>query len=118
MDQEAQLIAQHDTYAQWLGHLYDAFELVDRRSGEIREPETNAWLLEQVLSAMEQIDQSRVRKFAKTLRNHQKQLLTFLDWAALAMIPYRHQLDNTSPPQKSKSCLCEPSPAVGFCVKP
>jgi hypothetical protein len=92
VNKEEQLIAQHDTYAEWLGHLYDAFELVDWRSGEIREPQTNAWLLEQVLTAMEQIDHSRVRKFVKTLRNHQKQLLTFLDWAAVAMIPYQHQL--------------------------
>jgi len=92
VNKEERLIAQHDTYAEWLGHLYDAFELVDWRSGEIREPETNAWLLQQVLTAMEQIDQARVRKFVKTLRNHQKQLLTFLDWAALAMIPYQHQL--------------------------
>jgi len=100
--QEAQLIAQHDTYAQWLGHLYDAFELVDRRSGEIREPETNAWLLEQVLSAMEQIDQSRVRKFAKTLRNHQKQLLTFLDWAALAMTVSTPTGQHISSPREQK----------------
>lgn len=49
VNKEAQLIAKHDSYAQWLGHVYDAFELVDRRSGDIREPETNAWLLEQVL---------------------------------------------------------------------
>lgn len=90
--QEEQLIAQHDTYAECLIHLDDAFELVDWRSGEIREPETNAWLLEQVLTAMEQIARTRVRKFVKTLRKHQKQLLTFLDWAALAMTPYRHKL--------------------------
>jgi hypothetical protein len=92
VDKEAQLITQHDTYAQWLDHLYDAFELVDWRSGEIRDPETNAWLLEEVLTAMEQIDYARVRRFVKTLRNHQHQLLTFLDWTAAAMTQYRHQL--------------------------
>jgi hypothetical protein len=90
--QEELLIAQHDTYAECLAHLYDALELVDWRSGEIRELETNAWLLEQVLSAMEQIAHTRVRKFVKTLRNHQKQLLTFLSWTALAMTRYRRKL--------------------------
>jgi hypothetical protein len=34
--QEERLIAQHDHFAEGLGHLHDAFELVDRRSGEIR----------------------------------------------------------------------------------
>jgi hypothetical protein len=92
VDKEEQLIAQHDTYAEYLGHLYDAFELVDWRSGEIRQPETNAWLLEQVLTALEQIDHARVRKFVKTLRSHQAQLLTFLDWTAAAMTQYRHKL--------------------------
>ncbi len=89
---EEQRIAQHDSYAQCLEHLYDALELVDWRSGEIREPQTNAWLLEQVLTALEQLEPARIRKFVKTLRNHQKQLLTFLDWTARAMGPYRQQL--------------------------
>jgi hypothetical protein len=35
--QEEQAIAQHDAFAFWLGHLCDAFESVDWRSGEIRD---------------------------------------------------------------------------------
>lgn len=35
------LLEQHDTFAHWLAHLYDALELVDLRSGEIRDREIN-----------------------------------------------------------------------------
>jgi len=43
---------QHATFSEWLSHLYDAFELVDWRSGEIRDREINQWLLEETLTAM------------------------------------------------------------------
>ncbi|MCP4542934.1 MAG: hypothetical protein GY832_37925 [Chloroflexi bacterium] len=62
------LMEQHDTFAHWLEHLYDALELVDLRSGEIRDRETNAWLLEETLKAMEQIEQPLVHKFVRSLR--------------------------------------------------
>jgi len=86
------LLEQHDTFAHWLAHLYDALELVDLRSGEIRDREINGWLLEEVLKAMEQIDQSLVQKFVHSLRRHQDQLLTFLDWASEMLPPYRQML--------------------------
>lgn len=83
-----QLLEQHDTFALWFGHLCDALELVDLRSGEIRDRDTSAWLLEETLMAFEQIDHPRVQTFVKTLRRHQDQLLTFLDWASLALSAY------------------------------
>jgi hypothetical protein len=86
------LMEQHDTFAHWLGHLYDALELVDLRSGEIRDRETNAWVLEETLKAMEQIEQPLVQKFVHSLRRHQDQLLTFLDWATEMLKPYRQML--------------------------
>lgn len=86
------LLTQHDTFASWFGHLRDALELVDLRSGEIRDRETNGWLLDETLKAFEQIDHPRVRTFVKTLRRHQDQLLTFLDWAELALIVYENEL--------------------------
>lgn len=89
---EEHLIAQHDAFAGWLGHLHDAFELVDWRSGEIRDPATAAWLLEETLTALVQIDQPRVQDFVKTLRNHQPHLLTFLDWTTAALSSYRTAL--------------------------
>jgi hypothetical protein len=86
------LLEQHDIFAHWLAHLCDALELVDLRSGEIRDREINGWLLEKVLKAMEQIDQSLVQKFVKSLRRHRDQLLTFLDWASEMLQPYRQML--------------------------
>jgi hypothetical protein len=83
---------QHAAFAEWVSHFVDALELVDWRSGEIRQPATNQWLLEETLSAMSAIDQPRVQKWVKTLRRHQKQLLTSLDWLATSLKPYRQQL--------------------------
>ena len=92
VERTERLMEQHDTLSHWLGHLYDALELVDLRSGEISDRETNAWLLEEVLKTMEQIDQPLVQKFVKSLRRHQHQLLTFLDWAAEMLTPYHQML--------------------------
>ena len=89
---EEQLYAQHDTFAQWFEHLVDALELVDWRSGEIRERPTNAWLLEETLAAMALIDQPQVQTWVKTLRRHQTQLLTSLDWFNASLQPWRRQL--------------------------
>jgi hypothetical protein len=86
------LLTQHDIFASWFGHLRDALELVDLRSGEIRDRETNGWLLDETLKAFEQIDHPRVQTFVKTLRRHQDQLLTFLDWAGLALTVYEIEL--------------------------
>ena len=83
---------QHAAFAEWLSHFVDALELVDWRTGEIRQPATNKWLLEETLSAMSAIDQPRVQKWVKTLRRHQKQLLTSLDWLATSLKPYRKEL--------------------------
>lgn len=83
---------QHAAFAEWLSHLFDAFELVDWRSGEIRDRATNEWLLEETLTAMSHIEQPRVQKWVKTLGRHQSQLLTSLDWLAASLQPYREQL--------------------------
>ena len=87
--QEEQAITHHDAFAVGLGHLCDAFELVDWRSGEIRDPATATWLLEETLTALASIDQPRVQGFVKTLRNHRQQLLTSLTWLEAAMSGFR-----------------------------
>lgn len=94
---------QHAAFAEWLSHLVDALELVDWRSGEIRDLTINQWLLEETLSAMSDIDQPRVQKWVKTLRRHQKQLLTSLDWLAASLKPYRHQLAQIVAPDQQDS---------------
>ncbi len=83
---------QHAAFSEWLAHLYDAFALVDWRSGEIRDRQINEWLLQETLTAMSEIDQPRVQKWVKTLRRHQAQLLTALDWLDASLQPYRQQL--------------------------
>lgn len=97
VEEADRLLEQHDTFAHWLSHLCDALELVDLRSGEIRDRETSDWLLEEVLKAMEQIDQPLVQKFVRSLRRHQEQLLTFLDWAAEMLQPYQQMLEDHVP---------------------
>lgn len=94
---EERLLAQHDRFAEWLGHLHDAFELVDLRSGEIRDPATATWFLQEILTALTQIEQAQVQAFVKTLRTHQAHLLTFLDWAAAALLDYRSALAHHFP---------------------
>lgn len=95
--QEERLIAQHDHFATWLAHLHDAFELVDRRSGEIRDPATAAWLLDETLTALQASEQPKVQAFVKTVRNHRAQLLTFLDWTAAALLDWRSALAQAYP---------------------
>ena len=102
---EELLYDQHATFAERLSHLYDAFELVDWRSGEIRDRSINEWLLEETLSAMSNIDHPRVQKWLKTLRRHQSQLLTALDWLADSLQPYRQQLGQVIPLEQQESFM-------------
>ena len=97
VDKEARRYDQHDTFAEWLAHLIDALELVDWRSGEIRERAINDWLLDETLSAMSLIEHPVVLKWVKTLRRHQAQLLTSLDWLDAALEPFRQDLAKIVP---------------------
>ena len=96
---------QHAAFAEWLSHFVDALELVDWRSGEIRDRTVNAWLLEETLTAMTAINHPRVQKWVKTLRRHQSQLLTGLDWFATSLQPYREQLAEVVPDDQQESFM-------------
>lgn len=89
---EEQLYQQLVAFTEAYGHLCDALEVVDWRSGEIRDREINGWLLEETLLALEAIDSPRVQSWTQTLRRHQAQMLTYLDWLAAALVPYRAEL--------------------------
>jgi hypothetical protein len=93
VEKAERLMEQHDSFDIWLGHLCDALELVDLRSGEIRDREINGWLLEETLQGMEQIAHPLVSQFTRSLRRHQEQLLTFLDWAAEMLVPFQYMLE-------------------------
>lgn len=93
VEKAERLMTQHDTFAIWLGHLCDALELVDLRSGEIRDREINGWLLEETLQALAQIDHPLVQEFVRSLRRYQAHLLTFLDWAAEMLKSFHYILE-------------------------
>jgi hypothetical protein len=103
---EARRYEQHDQFAHWFTHLVDALELVDWRSGEIRERATNDWLLTECLTALGRIDQATVRKWVKTLRRHQSQLLTSLDWLAASLTDFRAQLARQLPHPARQQAFC------------
>lgn len=102
---EEGLYEQHSAFSESLSHLIDALELVDWRSGEIRERSINDWLLEETLTAMSNIDHPRVLKWLKTLRRHQSQLLTALDWLDTSLMAFRQQLSQVIPTHQHKSFM-------------
>jgi hypothetical protein len=91
------LIAQHDTFSQWRQHLRDALEVVDWRSGEIRDQALNGWLLDETLQALQALDHPSVRTFVRTLRRFRPQLLTYLAWLAELLGPWRQRLAQVLP---------------------
>ena len=78
---------------------------MDWRSGETRDRAINEWLLEETLTAISDIDQLRVQKWVKTLRRHQSQLLTSLDWLEASLRPYRKQLAQIIPDNQQESFI-------------
>jgi len=98
-------MAQYDTWALWLGHLCDALELVDLRSGEIRDREINGWLLEETLQALEAIDHPQAQGFCGSLRRYQDDLLTFLDWAAEMLGPFYAMVTAHLPDPAQRQCF-------------
>ena len=74
------------------GHLCDALELVDWRSGEIRSREINEWLLHEVLKELRTLDHPRVRKLVQYLARQQDEMLTFLDLLEVCLVPWQRQL--------------------------
>jgi hypothetical protein len=87
------------------GHLCDALELVDWRSGEIRDPETNAWLLAQVVQALQRIPQPRVVKLVTYLTGQQTEMLNFLDWLELNLAPWQRQAAQVLPDPEQRAFL-------------
>lgn len=85
-------IEDYDNYAPLHPHLCDALEMVDWRSGEIREPTTARWLLNAVADEMALSTHTRILRFCGTLRHYQHELLTFLDWLEPELLHWRNDL--------------------------
>jgi predicted nuclease of predicted toxin-antitoxin system len=82
----------HDDFAEYSSWVADAFEIVDLRSGEVREREINEWLLNEATTAMAQLDHPDVVKMSERLDNHKDRLLIYLDWLAEQLSPLRAEI--------------------------
>lgn len=82
----------HDDFAEYSAWVSDAFEIVDLRSGEIRDPETNEWLLDEAIAKMSQLNHPDVTKMSERLDNHKDRLLVYLDWLEVQLAPLRAEL--------------------------
>ena len=76
-DQKVYIYDEFYQIADWIS---DGLEMVDLSSGEIRDREINEWLLNVAIEEMEKLENKKVKKIAKRLKNHQKKLLRSLDW--------------------------------------
>jgi hypothetical protein len=92
VEQEEDRYEMHAAFSNGLDHLYDALEVVDWRSGEIRDRAINQWLLSETIQALAAIDHPRVQKWVKRLRRHQETLLNYLDWLDAALKPIEAQV--------------------------
>jgi hypothetical protein len=73
------LLEQAEHLRFWQDCLRDAVEVVDLRSGEIREAAINQWLLDETLSALEQFEHPRIQALTKKLLAQAPDWLTFLN---------------------------------------
>ncbi len=102
ISKETETLERHDQFETWLSYFHDALVLVDIHNGEIHDLATGRWFLEEIITGMEQIEHTRVRKFTKTLRNHQSQLLTFLVWTEAALADYETRLSAFIPDAQAR----------------
>jgi hypothetical protein len=72
------LLRQAESLRFWQDCLRDAVELVDLRSGEIRDVAINQWLLDETLTALQQFDHPRIQALTKKLLAQAPDWLTFL----------------------------------------
>ena len=87
-----ELLEMSDQLRFWYGCLCDALEIVDWRSGEIRDREINQWLFDETLKGLRQLDHPRVKKLVTSLENQYDELLTFLDWLEVQLVPWQRRM--------------------------
>ena len=66
----------------WRDCLWDAVEVVDWRSGEIRDRAINQWLLDETLRALHGLAHPRIQQLVERLQAQAAEWLTFLDGLA------------------------------------
>lgn len=77
----------HDAFEELCSRVADATEIIDLRSGEVRDREINLWLLNEAIAQMAALDHPEVVKMAKRLKGHRDRLLTCLDWLEDRLAP-------------------------------
>ena len=97
------LAALSDEVRRLRGHLCDALEMVDWRSGEIRNREINEWLLNEVLKELRTLDHPLVGKLVTYLEGQQDEMLTFLDWLEIKRIPWQRSLAQWLPDETQQA---------------
>jgi hypothetical protein len=84
----------------WHACLWDAVEVVDLRSGEIRDRAINQWLLTETLAGLRQLAHPRIQKLVERLGAQAPELLTFLDGLAQSLAVWQTQLADHFPDRK------------------
>lgn len=88
-DQADHLLEESSQLRFWVGCLADALELVDWRSGEVRDRQINQWLLEETLAGLKKLTHPKIKALVTYLENQKPHLLTFLDWLEVQMVAWR-----------------------------
>jgi hypothetical protein len=104
------LLAQSAQLRFWRECLWDAVEVVDLRSGEIRDRAINQWLLEETLAGLRQLAHPRIQRLAERLEAQAAELLTFLDGLAPPLAAWRARLAQHFPDRKW-AAFCQASVA-------
>lgn len=73
----------------WQDCLRDACEIVDLRSGEIRDLEINTWLLDETLLGLGQLSHPRIQRLTAKLAAQAPDLLTFLAGLAQPLLDWQ-----------------------------
>ncbi|MCP4993511.1 MAG: hypothetical protein GY934_06975, partial [Gammaproteobacteria bacterium] len=92
------LLGLADQFQLWYGSVCDSLELVDPRSGEIRDQPTNQWLLDETLQALSTFDHPKIKEWLTYIKNQSDQLFTFLDWLEVALDGWCLQADTSLTP--------------------
>ena len=103
--QSDHLLTQISQLRFWHECLWDAVELVDWRSGEIRDRAINQWLADEALKAIQQLPHPRIQKLAERLENQLPDMLTFLDGIAQPLADWQAQVERHFHDPVSATCF-------------
>ena len=92
------LIDLADEFRFWYGCVCDSLELVDWRSGEIRDRTINQWLLDETIQALSVFDHPQIKAWVTYIKNQYDQLFTYLDWLEVGLDAWHQQAHSSLNP--------------------